>query len=236
MKRQLLLSNSTSEKGGFLGHATDEISDFLGSSVVDILFVPYAAVTNSFDDYTFRTREPFRKCGYRLISIHECGDIINAISEAQAIAVGGGNSFCLLRRLYEAQVLDAIRQRIAAGIPYIGWSAGANLACPTIKTTNDMPIVWLPSLDALEVIPFQINPHYIEGNPPGVSGETRRQRLEEFTCLNRNIYVIGLPEGGMIRIEGNTIPLKGCQSATVFLADRQPTVEDSLQFLGKLLD
>jgi len=235
MKRLLLLSNSTTSKAGFLGHAMQPISDLLGLRISEVLFIPYAAVIQSYDEYTSRTREPFQASGYQLISIHEYPDAIEAVSKAQAIAVGGGNSFHLLQGLYDAQILKAIRDRVEAGTPYIGWSAGANVACPTIKTTNDMPVVWPPNAEALGLVPFQINPHYVDGNPPGFHGETRAQRIEEFTHLNPDIYVVGLPEGGMIRIEGGIVQLLGCKRAMVFRGDAEPVAHQSLEFLEGLL-
>jgi len=235
MKRLLLLSNSTTPKTGFLGHAIGTISDFLGSDVTEVLFIPYATVIESYDNYASRIREVFRAKDYRLTSIHECHDSIEAVNKAQAIVIGGGNTFRLLRCLYDERLLKAIRNRVNLGMPYIGSSAGANVACPTIKTTNDMPIVWPPSAEALDLIPFQINPHYIDTDQTGFHGETRAQRITEFTHLNPDIHVVGLPEGGMIRIEGSMIQLLGCEMAMVFLAGAEPAAYRSLQFLEKLL-
>ncbi|MGH8592995.1 MAG: dipeptidase PepE [Gammaproteobacteria bacterium] len=235
MKRLLLLSNSTTPNGGYLGHAMETITDFLGAGVTEVLLVPYAAVTESYDEYTSRTRQRFLASGYQLTSIHECPKPIQAVGNAQAIAIGGGNSFHLLRCLYEANILQGIRERVNFGMPYIGWSAGANVACPTIKTTNDMPVVWPPNPEALHLVPFQINPHYVDANPPEFRGETRAQRINEFTYLNPNVYVIGLPEGAMIRIEGSTVQLLGSETAMVFSSDVEPAAYHSLEFLQGLL-
>jgi dipeptidase E len=235
MKRLLLLSNSTTPKTGFFGHAKGTISDFLDSDITEVLFIPYAAVTESYDEYTSKIREPFQAIGYRLTSIHKHSDPIEAVNKAQAIVIGGGNSFHLLRCLYDAHLLQPIRDRISSGTPYIGSSAGANVACPTIKTSNDMAVVWPPSVEALGLVPFQINPHYVDANPPGFHGETRAQRIREFTYLNPDIYVIGLPEGGMIRIEGSMVQLLGCEAAMVFLGNAKPIACHSLQFFERLL-
>ena len=130
--------------------------------------------------------------------------------------VGGGNSFKLLNEVYENNLVNCIQEAVKGGTAYIGWSAGSNLACPTIKTTNDMPIVCPPSFSALNFIPFQINPHYIHGNPPGHNGETREQRLLEFLEVNPTIVVIGLREGTMLKIDGNNIKLIGDRTARIF--------------------
>lgn len=232
-RRLLLLSNSTTPTGGFLGHAMDTIEEFLGSEVTEVLFIPYAAVTFSYGDYGEKVGAAFRQSGYNLTSIHNYSDPIRAVRRAEAIAVGGGNTFHLLHRLYEANIVEIIRERVEIGVPYIGWSAGANVACPTIQTTNDMPIIWPPSPDALGLISFQINPHYVDDNPPGFHGETRAQRISEFTYVNPNVYVIGLPEGGMIRIENGTVQLLGCDKAIVFFGGAEPTCCASLDFLAE---
>jgi len=195
---------------GFLTHAHDLIRQFLGDDVTEILFVPYASVIDSFDDYAAVASDPFRAMGYAVRSLHNCEDLAATVERAQAIVVGGGNTFHLLRRLYDEGLLAMIRARVAAGVPYVGWSAGANIVCPTIMTTNDMPIVWVPSLQALALVTFQINPHYIDNNPNGFYGETRARRILEFARLHPNTVVVGLPEGGIIRIEGENVHLLGC--------------------------
>lgn len=236
MKRILLLSNSTNPESGFLGHAMKPISDFLGSSINEVLFIPYAAVIESYDTYTLSTRERFETSGYRLTSIHEIYDPVEAVNHAQAIVIGGGNSFHLLSCMNDANLVGAIRNSVNSGTPYIGWSAGANVACPTIKTTNDMPIVWPRTAEALGLVQFQINPHYLDANPPGFHGETRARRIAEFTHLNPGVHVVGLPEGAMIRIEGDAVQLLGCEAAMVFLSGVEPAAHHSLQFLGASLD
>ena len=215
-RRLLLLSNSRDPAGNYLLHSRAVLRDFLGSRVASALFVPLAGVTISFDDYATRARTPFAELGYRLDSIHDAPDPIRAVREAEAIVVGGGNTFHLLARLYEAGLLDPIRERVAAGAPYVGWSAGSVVACPTIGTTNDMPIVGPPSLAALGLVPFQINAHFTDVHPPGFQGETRRERLAEFVAVNRGVPVIGLPEGTMLRVEGGDGTLLGDVSAPVF--------------------
>ena len=161
-------------------------------------------------------------------------DAIGAIERAEAIVVGGGNTFHLLRGLYRAGVDDVIRERVRTGMPYVGWSAGSNVACPTIKTTNDMPIVEPPTLNALGLVPFQINPHYTDARIEGHMGETRDERLTEFTHASPGVRVIGLREGTMLRIEGDEITLLGGKPARIFVKDEPPrdiSPEESLSFL-----
>jgi dipeptidase E len=221
-KRLLLLSNSTNQGDPFLGFAEAAIKDFLGEATRNALFVPFASVRFSYDHYAARVRERFAQWGYELDSIHASDNPQEALERAGALVVGGGNTFQLLRTLYENRLLDSIRARVSAGLPYIGWSAGANLACPTIKTTNDMPIVEPPSLNALGLVPFQINPHYTEAVLHGHSGETRAERLAEFIELNPDTRVVGLREGSILRIEGAGITLLGDKAATLFIKGQRP--------------
>lgn len=215
-QRLLLLSNSKTEGFGYLDHAETVLRDFLGDRVQSVLFVPFAGVRVSYAEYARLVGERFGRMGYQVISLHELDDPIQAVTQAQAIAVGGGNTFHLLHSLYQANVLDAIRQRVADGMPYVGWSAGSNIACPTIKTTNDMPIVEPPSFAALELVPFQINPHYLDTHPEGHHGETREERLTEFLVVNPSVTVVGLREGTWLRREGSTLELGGAKPARIF--------------------
>ena len=233
-KRLLLLSNSTNYGERYLGYPVGAIKDFLGREIKTVLFVPFAGVRTSFAEYTRMVRERFEEMGYGLESVHEASDPSEAVKSAEAIAVGGGNTFHLLRGLYESNLIDAIRAHVEDGVPFIGWSAGSNVACPTIRTTNDMPIVEPPSLRALNLIPFQINPHYTDAQPIGHAGETRAERLTEFIEVNPNTYVVGLREGSILRIEDSEISLIGDKAARVFLKGREAkeyTAQDSLQFL-----
>lgn len=220
--RLLLLSNSTNYGSTFLGHAGDTIRAFFGGDVGEVLFVPYAAVRFSFDAFADKVAERFGPLGYGVRPIHREADPVAAVERADAIAVGGGNTFQLLLRLYEGALLDPIRARVRAGMPYAGWSAGSNVACPTIRTTNDMPIVEPPSLDALGLVPFQINPHYTDAAIPNHGGETRSERLLEFIAANPGMPVVGLREGTTIRVDGARMTLLGERPAIVFLAGRDP--------------
>ena len=233
-KRLLLISNSTNYGASFLEHTTEAIKDFLGRQVTTVLFVPFAGVRFTYDDYVTRVRARFEDMGYGLESVHAVANAPEAIKRAQALVVGGGNTFHLLRELYTRGLLEPVRERVLAGVPFIGWSAGANVACPTIKTTNDMPIVEPPSFSALGFVPFQINPHYTDAPLPQHSGETRAERLAEFVEANPQVYVVGLREGSMLRIEGLTITLMGPHHVTLFLKGQAPTdytSMDSLEFL-----
>ena len=235
-RRLLLLSNSTNYGEGYLSYALSDIQSFLGADCKRVLFVPFAAVRGSYDGYAAKVRECFQEIGYALDSLHEAEDLAQAVEEAEAIAVGGGNTFHLLRALYQGNLLETIARRISQGMPYVGWSAGANIACPTIRTTNDMPVVEPPGMRALSLIPFQINPHYTDERPANHNGETRQERLLEFVEANPEVYVIGLREGSMLRIEGPEIKMIGEKSALVFRKGEEPveyTALDSLQFLLK---
>ena len=217
MPRLLLLSNSRNPGQEPLVHAGEAIADFLGSEPRRLAFVPYAAVTQSYEDYASRVRAAFAPFGHAIDSVHE-DDPVEVLREADAVVVGGGNTFRLLERLAAVQLLDRIRTRVRAGMPYIGWSAGANLACPTIRTTNDMPIIQPPSFTALGLVPFQINPHYTELTIPNHGGETRADRILEFVTMNPGLRVVGLREGSWLRREGATITLHGPHPMALFEA------------------
>ena len=220
--RLLLLSNSTNFGGTFLGHAGSALRRTLGPAVTEVLFIPYAAVRPTFDDFAERVAEQFNPLGYAVRSVHREADGRQAVLHAQAVVVGGGNTFHLLSLLYKERLIDPIRARVAQGAPYVGWSAGANLACPTIRTTNDMPIVEPPSFDALGLVPFQINPHYTDARIPNHGGETRGERLQEYLAANTAMTVIGLPEGTMLEVQGDTMTFAGDQQAVVLQHGREP--------------
>jgi dipeptidase E len=220
----LLLSNSRAADGTYLKWAADEIKAFLGKPGSSVLFIPYAAVpgtTTAYDAYAERVRPPLAEMGYSLTSLHETADPVQAVRAAAAIVIGGGNTFYLLARLYAADLLEVIRARVRAGTPYIGWSAGSVVACPTIATTNDMPIIEPPSLRALGLVQFQINAHYTDAHPPGHQGETRAERLAEFLSLQPTVTVIGLREEALLHVHGTEVRLWG-RGARVFRAAESP--------------
>jgi dipeptidase E len=214
--RLLLISNSTNPGEKYLGYPGDNIKSFLGPNPVKALFVPYAAVTFSYDEYEEKVSERFRELGHEIISIHRCSDPVEAVKMASAIVVGGGNTWKLLKMIRENNLIDIVRQKVTGGTPYIGWSAGSNVACPTIKTTNDMPVVEPGSFSAFNLLPFQINPHYTDIKLPGHAGETREQRIEEFIEANQRIYVAGLREGTMLWLENENLKLYGPENIRIF--------------------
>ncbi len=223
MKRLLLISNSTLFGSGYLDHCEDEIIDFLGKKIKTVVFIPYARPSGiSHDEYTKKARERFLKLGYKLISVHEVENSKKLIEESEAIFIGGGNTFVLLDGLYANGLIEPIRKKVNSGTPYIGTSAGSNVACPTIMTTNDMPIKELKSFKALNLFPYQINPHYLDPDPSSThQGETRETRIKEYLCFN-NTSVIGLREGAMIRVEDDQITLKGSTGAKIFKKNIEP--------------
>jgi dipeptidase E len=220
MRKLLLLSNSTMPGTEFFTWPRPWVTEFLGDKPKNLIFIPFAAVTLPMDDYEAYVRKAFNQLNYSIFSIHRLSNKTKAIAEADGIVVGGGNSFALLSNLYSEGLVHVIREKVASGTPYIGWSAGANLACPTIKTTNDMPIVMPPSMDALNLVPFQINPHYHELKFENQGGETRKERLQEFLVLNPALRVIGLPEGMLIRQENASLTLQGVGHAKLYEADK----------------
>lgn len=220
--RLLLISNSTNAGEAFLEHPLQEIKSFLGSKPIKALFVPYAGVTISFDAYSARVEQRFQEIGHGITSVHKLDDPVQAVHQAEAIVVGGGNTFHLAKQMQQEGLIEAIREKVLAGTPYIGWSAGSNMACPSIRTTNDMPIVEPESFQALNLVPFQINPHYLDANPEGHAGETREMRIEEFIEANPGIFVVGLREGSMFLVENETMHLIGPRAARIFRKDQDP--------------
>jgi dipeptidase E len=218
MSNVLMLSNSTMPGTDFFTWPRPAVQQFLGNKKVRLLFIPFAAVTFSFDDYALKVKTVFSSMGFDLESIHEFDDKLSKIREADGIVVGGGNTFALLHRMYEHGLVESVRNKILSGSPYIGWSAGANLAGPTIMTTNDMPVVQPQSFKALNLVPFQINPHYHELKFEGQGGETRKERLEEFLVMNPDLKVVGLPEGMFLQRKGDRLFLQGTGIAKYYAA------------------
>ena len=231
----LLISNSTNAGEEYLKYPIAEIAKTL-EGVSEVVFIPYAAVTFSYDEYERKVQQRFNEIGVKVSSIHRALNKRNFLRHAQAIVIGGGNTFALLKKMQEEDLLDTIFRRVKGGIPYIGWSAGSNVTCPTICTTNDMPIVQPASFRAIGLVPFQINPHYLDANPEGHAGETREQRILEYIEANRSRYVVGLREGCMLRINDNGIELIGSRPMRIFkkgmeIFEVQPG--DNIEFLIK---
>jgi len=218
-QRVLLISNSTLHGSGYLDHAESEIRSFLGDAK-RVLFVPYALFDR--DKYAANARQRFQKMGYELTSVHTAANPVTTIGETDAVFIGGGNTFRLLKALYEFDLIEAIRKRVSNGMPYIGSSAGSNVAAPTIRTTNDMPIVQPPSFNALGLVTFQINPHYLDPDPNSKHmGETREERLIQFLEEN-DTPVVGLREGAILRIENGETILRGSTGARIFRKGVEP--------------
>ncbi len=219
MKKLLLISNSVSHGKGYLDHVEGDLKKFLGKTKT-IVFIPYAL--KDYGKYTSVVRERFSRMGYEVVSVHKVKNPRELVKKAEAIFIGGGNTFKLLKMLYRKKLAQVIRKAVENGTLYVGSSAGSNVACPTIKTTNDMPIVYPPTLNALNLIPFQINPHYFDVDKKSTHmGETREQRLKEFHEEN-TIPVVGLKEGAWLIVEGSKVRLEGKKGAKVFERDKAP--------------
>jgi len=222
MRNLLLLSNSTLHPTGYLEYAADIICEFLRSrSVSEVLFVPYALRTQ--DEYAATARKAFTGWGFKLTSIHETDNPVAAVGAAQAIFIGGGNTFQLLNGLYEHKLIDVIRKQVLEkGVPYIGSSAGTNVSTVSINTTNDMPIVFPPSFQALGLVPFNINPHYIDTDPSSThKGETREQRITQYHQIPGVPPVLALREGSILRVTGSSAQLVGDFHARLFIAGKK---------------
>jgi dipeptidase E len=230
----LLISNSTMPGEAYLDYPKNEIKKFLGEKPVTAVFIPYAAVTFSFDEYYRKVEERFSEIGHHIVGIHTFADPIKAIHEAEAIVVGGGNTWQLVRMMHDNKLMYPIREKVFSGTPYIGWSAGANVACPTLKTTNDMPITDPHGFDCMGLVPFQINPHYLDAHPEGHGGETREQRIQEFIEINPEVYVVGLREGSMLKVENKKLELIGNKTCRIFKKGKDPvelTTGDDFSFM-----
>jgi dipeptidase E len=231
-RRLVLISTSTVFGTRYLEHAYPELRDALGS-VARVLFIPHALRDR--DGYAAKARPAFEEMGYGLDSLHEAFHPRRAIEKAEAIFCGGGNTFRLLKALCEIDVLPLIRRRVAEGMVYSGASAGSNLAGPTVRTTNDMPIVEPPSLDALGLVSFQINPHYLDPAPDSTHmGETRETRIREFHEENET-PVVGLREGAILRVEGASVLLKGVAGARIFRRGQEPVEVLPVAEIGPLV-
>ncbi|MFO8077806.1 MAG: dipeptidase PepE [Thermoplasmatota archaeon] len=222
MKQLLLISNSTLHGSGYLDHCADEIKRFLEEKN-KVLFIPYARPGGiSHEEYTSTAKKRFKKMGFELTSITEINDAKNAIDSTDAIFIGGGNTFVLISMLYKNNLIEPIRKVVSNGTLYIGTSAGSNVACRSVKTTNDMPIYYPSSFDGLNLVPFNINPHYIDPDPGSKHmGETRDTRIKEFHVYN-DTPVIGLREGAMIHCVDDSFVLKGDFGAKLFTKDADP--------------
>ena len=229
----LLISNSTNAGEEYLRYPMPQIGKFL-TGVKEIVFVPYAAVTFSYAEYEKKVQARFAELGIKVKSVHRAKNPARMIRQAEAICVGGGNTFALTRKMQQQGLMRAILSKIKTGTPYVGWSAGSNVCCPTICTTNDMPILQPESFKAIGAIPFQINPHYLDANPEGHAGETREQRILEYFEANPRRWVVGLREGCMLHYENEKLELIGSRPMRIFrrgVETFEVQAGDDLQFL-----
>ncbi len=217
--RLLLVSSSTIHGHGYLDHVAGALSGFL-PGVKTMTFVPYALADR--DGYAAKARERFGKLGMEVVSVHEAPDPRAAVRAAEAVFVGGGNTFRLLKWLQDEGLLGPIRDRVAEGMPYVGSSAGTNVAAPSIRTTNDMPIVPTANLLALGLVPYQINPHYLDPDPASThKGETREERLLQY-LEESPVPVVALRESAYLRVENGVSRLLGERGARVFRRGTPP--------------
>lgn len=231
----LLLSNSTNAGEDYLGWPREILKQFFAkNAITTCLFVPYAGVTVGWDDYTQRVQRVFADFGVKVMSVHNAAEPVLAASAAECIVVGGGNTFKLVQMLHQTGIMSAIREKALTGTPFVGWSAGSNIACPSLRTTNDMPIIQPASFETLNLIPFQINPHYLDANPEGHGGETREQRILEFLALNPEITVVGLREATALYLNESELELIGKPRMRLFNHGKDATEfqpGDNLNFL-----
>jgi dipeptidase E len=216
--RVLAFSSSRVQNSAYLERAVPVIKNFLGNKPLNIAFIPFADAENKYEDYLEKTKDGLAELPYNIHLVTPDNAAV-AIKNANVIMVGGGNTFKLQHHLYQYELVDLIREQVTHGIPYVGWSAGANITGLTIGTTNDMPIIEPKSFKALGFFPFQINPHYIDVKPEGHHGETRDQRLTEYLRLNPEASIIGLPEGTALQLEGKSLTLVGNVPAILFRID-----------------
>lgn len=230
MKKILLASTSTIYGGTYLSYLQNELIRFF-EGIDEIIFIPYARPSGiSHDEYTEIVKNVFSQIGKKIIGLHTFSNPMQALKESKAIFTGGGNTFLLVTKLYELKLMDILREVIENGTPYMGTSAGSNIAGQTMQTTNDMPIIYPPSFKTLGVVPFNLNPHYLDPDPNSKhKGETRETRIKEFHKIN-DIPVVGLREGSWICLEGGKFYLKGDLSARLFLKDKEPKEVYELDF------
>ncbi len=232
MKNLLIASTSTLHEGSYLDYLLPEL-EVLFKDTEEILFIPYARPGGmSHDQYTEKATKAFQKIKKKLIGIHTFKNPSEAIKDAKGLFTGGGNTFVLVHALHKLKVMQPLRDAIFNGTPYLGTSAGSNICGLTMMTTNDMPIVYPPSFKTLGVIPFSINPHYLDPDPGSKHmGETRETRIKEFHTQN-TIPVVGLREGSWLQVQGTKIILKGKLTARVFEQDKSAYEIES----GTLID
>jgi len=222
MKNLIIASTSTLHESDYLEYILDELIPFF-KNVKTILFIPYARPSGiSHDEYTKKAASAFSKIDKKVVGIHTFKNPVEAIKNAEAIFTGGGNTFVLVNQLYKNNLIGVLKETVTNGVPYLGTSAGSNICGLTIKTSNDMPIIYPPSFNTLGLVPFNINPHYLDPDQNSKHmGETRETRIKEFHSYNTP-PVIGLREGNWLHVNGGSIVLKGDLSARIFEYNKAP--------------
>lgn len=218
-KKILAFSSSRSGNSAFLETAYKVINEFIGSKPTNIAFIPFANADKQYEEYALSVQGALKNSDLK-INVVLPSNATSVIENCDAVLVGGGNTFKLIHDLYELEILNIIREKVNAGAPYIGWSAGSNILAPTISTTNDMPIIEPKSFKALGLFPFQINPHYYNQKSEGFNGETRDDRLEEFLKMNPGVSIVGLPEGSYLKMEKNVLQYFGEDAGVLFESEK----------------
>ncbi|MDO5760849.1 MAG: dipeptidase PepE [Bacteroidota bacterium] len=226
----LLISNSTNAGEKYLDWCKDMIADFCQeNNIKKVLFIPYAGFAQGYDKYEKIVADVYKTFGVEVYSIHHSSEPIKEVISAECIAVGGGNTFYLVNQMQELGIMNAIRERAFSGMPYMGWSAGSNVAGLSLKTTNDMPIVEPKSFETMGLVPFQINPHYTDFIDPKHGGETRDDRINEFIAANQTIYVAAIREATALRLNKGKLSLVGRDNKMKVFHHNSPTTEYSLK-------
>lgn len=227
MKNLLLLSNSTNYGEQYMQWCKSIIASFVLGRIHSIVFIPYAAVDFSYQEYTDKVNEALNEFDIKVINIDSVEDKKEVLSNASAIFVGGGNTFHLLKTLQDLDLISTIKNSVDKGTYYAGWSAGSNISTPTICTTNDMPIVEPRSFEALNLVDFQINPHYTELVIANHGGESRKKRLQEYLAANKNEQVVCLPEGTYLEVKGGNVTYRGAIDGKVLRFGQETLMSDS---------
>lgn len=233
MKKLIIASTSTLHGGGYLEYLLPTLREHF-EGCTSLVFIPYARPGGmSHDDYTARAAAFFAKLNITVKGIHEFNDPITALTDAEAVFTGGGNTFLLVSQLYKTGVMTALIDAIHRGVPYLGSSAGSNICGMSMQTTNDMPIVYPPSFKTLGAISFNINPHYLDPQPGSTHmGETRETRIKEFHEFN-TVPVLGLREGSWLEVNGTSVTLRGDLQARLFRYGMEPVeVESGIDLSG----
>lgn len=232
MKNLIVASTSTVYGGEYLDYLNQEMTA-LFKDTKEVIFIPYARPGRmSHDDYTEKASHAFRKIGKKLIGLHTFKNPAEVLKNAKGVFTGGGNTFVLVNALYGLELMQVLRKAIFDGLPYLGTSAGSNICGVSMQTTNDMPIIYPPSFKTLGVIPFNLNPHYLDPDPSSKHmGETRETRIAEFHTQN-TIPVVGLREGSWLRVKGDEIKLMGELKARIFKQEKEPYEVESGSILN----